>query len=172
MLLGCVVGIVRTMFFYTPEPLVLVAWGVLTLTFLGAAMPHRPRPMEPQTFAPICTDNRPLAHVRRRLDDRSRTPSGPDAPGDPKSMFNAFFVFVFYVACIAWTLDSRIGAAELAAREQSLRLECRLADLAEKLQSYWEPIARRASQARSRSDAADNAKSLSAASCGTVIDAA
>jgi hypothetical protein len=50
-------------------------------------------------------------------------------------MFNAFLVFVFYVACISWSLDSRIAAAELAAREQMLRIEYRLADLAERLKA-------------------------------------
>jgi hypothetical protein len=59
--------------------------------------------------------------------------SGMRAPADPKSTFGAFYVFVFYFACAIWSLENRIGRAELAAREQMLRLECRLADLAEKL---------------------------------------
>jgi len=55
---------------------------------------------------------------------------GIGKPSDPASLFHAFYVFVFYVTCIAWSLDNRIAAAELAAREQMLRIECRLADLA------------------------------------------
>jgi hypothetical protein len=55
-------------------------------------------------------------------------------PSDPKSTFDAFYVFVFYFACAVWGLDARIAIAELAAREQSLRIECRLADLADRLQ--------------------------------------
>jgi drug/metabolite transporter (DMT)-like permease len=53
---------------------------------------------------------------------------------DPKSLFDAFYVFVFYFACAVWGLEGRIATAELAAREQSLRIEYRLADLAERLQ--------------------------------------
>jgi hypothetical protein len=59
---------------------------------------------------------------------------GLRAPSDPKSLFGAFYVFVFYFACAMWALESRIAAAELASREQSLRIECRLADLAERMQ--------------------------------------
>jgi hypothetical protein len=54
-------------------------------------------------------------------------------PGNPKSLFDLFYLFVFYFACSMWNLDSRIQATELSAREQSLRLECRLADLADRL---------------------------------------
>jgi hypothetical protein len=59
---------------------------------------------------------------------------GLRAPSDPKSLFSAFYVFVFYFACAIWAVESRIAAAELSAREQSLRIECRLADLTERLQ--------------------------------------
>jgi hypothetical protein len=59
---------------------------------------------------------------------------GLRAPSDPKSLFGAFYVFVFYFACAIWAIESRIAAAELANREQSLRIECRLADLAERMQ--------------------------------------
>jgi hypothetical protein len=58
---------------------------------------------------------------------------GSQHPSDPASTFHAVFVFVFYVACLAWNIDGRIAAAELAAREQMLRIECRLADLSERL---------------------------------------
>jgi hypothetical protein len=53
---------------------------------------------------------------------------------EPKTLFDVFYVFVFYFACAMWGLETRITAAELAAREQSLRIECRLADIAERLQ--------------------------------------
>jgi hypothetical protein len=56
-------------------------------------------------------------------------------PDKPASMFNAFFIFVFYYACSEWAVQNRIAAAELAAREQMLRIECRLADLAERMGS-------------------------------------
>jgi hypothetical protein len=59
---------------------------------------------------------------------------GMNAPADPSSTFQVLFALVFYIACLFWNLDSRIGAAELAAREQMLRIEYRLANLAERLQ--------------------------------------
>lgn len=58
---------------------------------------------------------------------------GLSKPADSASMFNAFFVFVFYFACSEWAIQNRIAAAELAAREQMLRIECRLADLSEQV---------------------------------------
>jgi cation transport ATPase len=58
---------------------------------------------------------------------------GLQKPSDPASTFNALYVFTFYVACLAWSLERRIANAELAAREQSLRIEFRLADIAERL---------------------------------------
>ncbi|HXE55405.1 MAG TPA: hypothetical protein VN541_20440 [Tepidisphaeraceae bacterium] len=59
---------------------------------------------------------------------------GLRSPSAPKSLFGAFYVFVFYFACATWSLERRIASAELAAREQSLRVECRLADLVQRLQ--------------------------------------
>ena len=53
--------------------------------------------------------------------------------GNPKSTFDAFFVFVFLFVCAMWSLANRIAASEMAMKEQMLRLECRLADVAERL---------------------------------------
>jgi hypothetical protein len=53
--------------------------------------------------------------------------------GNPKSTFDAFFVFVFLFVCAMWSLANRITASEMTMKEQMLRLECRLADLAERL---------------------------------------
>jgi hypothetical protein len=53
---------------------------------------------------------------------------------DPKSLYGAFYVFVFYFACAVWSLDNRVKSTELAAREQMLRIECRLADLTDRIQ--------------------------------------
>jgi hypothetical protein len=58
---------------------------------------------------------------------------GVGASGNPASTFNAFFVFVFLFVCAVWGLANRITASEMAMKEQMLRLECRLADLAERL---------------------------------------
>ncbi len=59
---------------------------------------------------------------------------GLRSASDPKSLFGAFYVFIFYFSCAVWSLQARIAAAELTSREQSLRIEYRLADLAERLQ--------------------------------------
>ena len=59
---------------------------------------------------------------------------GLRSPSDPKSLFSAFYAFVFYFACAIWSIENRIASAELASREQSLRVEYRLADLAERLE--------------------------------------
>ena len=61
---------------------------------------------------------------------------GLRAPASPKSLFDVFFLFIFYFACSMWSLDSRIQASELSAREQALRLEYRIADLAERLENH------------------------------------
>ncbi len=58
---------------------------------------------------------------------------GLSAPSDPKSTFNAFYVFVFLVVCLGWSLYNHIYAAALANREQILRVECRLAELTEQM---------------------------------------
>jgi hypothetical protein len=63
---------------------------------------------------------RPLFYYLRRL----------AASSNPASTFDLLFVLTFAIVCTAWSLASRITAAELAARENSLRLELRLATLA------------------------------------------
>lgn len=58
---------------------------------------------------------------------------GTRAPSDPASTFWAVYVGVLLVACLGWSLSNRIDAARLDAREGMLRLESRLADIAERL---------------------------------------
>jgi hypothetical protein len=64
---------------------------------------------------------------------------GMHAPADPASTFGVLFVFTFAAVCTSWSIANRIAAAELSAREQALRLECRLADLAQRLPKYPSP---------------------------------
>ena len=52
---------------------------------------------------------------------------------NPRSTFDALFIFVFLFVCSVWSLANRITASEMAMKEQMLRLECRLADLSERL---------------------------------------
>ena len=59
---------------------------------------------------------------------------GTRSPENPSSSFTVLYALTFLVICIAWSLHNRIAAAELAAREQALRIECRLVDLAGRMQ--------------------------------------
>jgi hypothetical protein len=136
MLVALVVGtvlIVRNMFVYEVKPLVLASWVVLVAAFAATAYligrdlwrgKHSPK----AAFS--------IGHIFTFAAGTMTVASlliGLMEPTKPASMFNAFFLFVFYFACAEWRLQNRIAAAELAAREQMLRIECRLADLMERV---------------------------------------
>jgi hypothetical protein len=59
---------------------------------------------------------------------------GTRAPADPAASFGALYALTFLTICLGWSVHNRIASAELAAREQALRIECRLADLAGRMQ--------------------------------------
>jgi hypothetical protein len=59
---------------------------------------------------------------------------GMEAPSNPASTFGVLFMFVFLFVCGAWSLLNRIASAELSTREEMLRIECRLAEISERLQ--------------------------------------
>jgi hypothetical protein len=131
-LVVCAVLIVRNMFIYDVNALTLTSWATLAVAFSSAAYliardllrgKHSPK----SAFS--------IGHILNFAAGAITVCSlliGINKPGDPASMFNAFFVFVFYFACSEWAMQNRIAAAELAAREQMLRIECRLADLSER----------------------------------------
>lgn len=58
---------------------------------------------------------------------------GMSAASEPASTFHVLFALAFLIMCLFWSLDSRMAAAELASREQMLRLEYRLAELGDLL---------------------------------------
>jgi hypothetical protein len=60
---------------------------------------------------------------------------GMFTPADPKSTFGTLFMFAFLFVCGAWSLTTRIASAELTLREEMLRIECRIADITERLPS-------------------------------------
>lgn len=60
---------------------------------------------------------------------------GLQSASDPKSTFGLLYLFVFLSMCANWGFNNRISAAELKVREQILRVECRLADLADQLKN-------------------------------------
>ncbi len=134
-MLLCLAGIVWATLFYRPGPLILCGWVALAIGLAGASAViirdlwrRKHSTVSQLSIARILTVAAGILTVVALL-------KGMSAPSDPKAIFGAFYVFVFYFACVAWVLEARIAAAELASREQMLRIECRLADLAERLQS-------------------------------------
>lgn len=134
LLLVCTAGIVRNMFVYDPGPLTLIGWGTMAATFAYVSFLII-RDLWPRKHSP-----KSVFSISHALTFAAGTLTvvvlliGLQKPSDPASTFNALYVFVFYVACVEWSTQSRIAAAELAAREQMLRIECRLADIAGQLQ--------------------------------------
>jgi hypothetical protein len=131
-LLVCIGGILRNLFAYEAGPLVLVSWLVMGATCAWAAyfivrdlIGQRHSPKSAYSIAQALYFAGGAITVAALL-------AGFSDPANPASTFNAFFVFVFYFACGEWVTNNRIDAAELAAREQMLRIEYRLADLAER----------------------------------------
>jgi len=130
MLIVCVVLIVRNMFIYEVNALTLASWAVLAAAFSAAAYYIvrdlvRGKHSQKSVFS--------ISHILTLAAGAMTVATllmGLAEPSKPESMFSAFFAFVFYFACSEWAVHNRIVAAELAAREQMLRIECRLADLA------------------------------------------
>ena len=133
-LIVCTVLIIRNMFVFKVSALILASWATLAVAFASTAYlivrdlwrgKHSPK----SVFS--------ISHIMNLAAGAITVAAlliGISKPSDPASMFNAFFGFVFYFACSEWAVYNRIAQAELAAREQMLRIECRLADLAERMQ--------------------------------------
>ena len=132
-LLVMVVLIIGTDWLHVVSPLMLVAHGAMVVAFLWASKL-------------IIHDLRRRKHSRQSVLSIANLLTGAagtltvvalllgmSAPGDPKSLFGAFYVFVFYFACAIWSIENRIASAELAAREQALRIEYRLVELGERI---------------------------------------
>jgi hypothetical protein len=133
MLLACVILIVRADFIYHVGSFWLVGHVALAAAFLWCSglivrdlRKRRQSPKSTSAIANALTFAAAIITVAALM-------RGLRTPSDPKSLFSAFYVFVFYFACAIWSLERRIATAELSAREQSLRIECRLADLADRL---------------------------------------
>ncbi|HEY2585087.1 MAG TPA: hypothetical protein VGI81_04895 [Tepidisphaeraceae bacterium] len=134
LLMGCAILIVRADLVYHVRGLMLAGHVALAVAFVAAS-------------GLILRDLRKLKHSQKSVASISGILTlaagvltvvalliGLRSPSDPKSLFGAFYVFVFYFACAIWSIENRIASAELASREQSLRIEYRLADLAERLE--------------------------------------
>jgi hypothetical protein len=131
-LLVAAVALLRNLLVVEAEPLVKVGWLALLVGFSGAAFffardlwlrKHSKKSQFAITHL-MCGAAGMLTVVAMLR--------GMNAPAEPASTFQVLFALVFYIACLFWNLDSRISAAELAAREQMLRIEYRLAELAER----------------------------------------
>jgi len=128
-----VVALIHNLLMVEAEPLVRVGWLTMLLGFGGASFviardlwlkKHSKKSLFKVTHM-ICGAAGMLTAVALLR--------GMGAAGDPASTFHVLFALVFYIACLFWNLDSRIAASELAAREQMLRLEYRLAELGDLL---------------------------------------
>ncbi len=132
-LLTCTALIVRTAFVHPVGPLLLTGYAALALAFLWSSAlilrGLRTRRHSHQSVSSISGALTTAAGVITVV----ALMTGLRNPSDPKSLFGAFYVFVFYFACAIWALENRTKSAELASREQSLRIEYRLAELAEHL---------------------------------------
>jgi hypothetical protein len=127
-----ILALVHNILFVPASPIALSGWAILTAAFAYAAFliirdlregTHSPKAA--YSISKVIGGAAGILTVVALL-------MGAQKPADPASTFHAVFVCVFYVACLAWNIDGRIAAAELAAREQMLRIECRLADLSER----------------------------------------
>ena len=131
-LLACTAGLLRAMFVYSVGTPTMIGWVVLAGAFAYASL------LIVRDMWRGKHSHKSVRSIAGALTGAAGTLTvvalmlGLASPSDPKSTFNAFYVFVFYFACVAWALESRVVAAELATREQMLRIECRLADLAER----------------------------------------
>ena len=125
--------LVRAAIFNAVSNLLRAGCVVLVLSFLLAAgyivrdlLKRKHQPRSVSSIATILTGATGILTVIALL-------LGMRNSSDPKSLFGAFYVFISYFACAIWALQARIADTELVAREQSLRVEYRLADLAERL---------------------------------------
>jgi hypothetical protein len=118
---------------YEAKPLVLVSWVVMAVTFAWVAyLIIRDLVRKRHSPAALFSISQALFSAGGIITVAALIAGLSDA-ANPASTFNVMFVFVFYFTCTAWVLTNRIAGAELAAREQMLRIEYRLADLAERL---------------------------------------
>jgi hypothetical protein len=131
LLAGCTVMLVRNLLVVDAEPLARVSWGVMAIAFGWVAwLIARDMWRRTHTAASQLNAAKVLTAAAGTITAASLL-MGLSKSDEPSSLFSAFFVFVFYFACVHMSVENRIAAAELAAREQMLRIEYRLAALAE-----------------------------------------
>ena len=132
-LLGCAALIGRAMIFHPVGKLLTAGYVVIGAAFIWGAL------LIMRDMLKRRHSQKSVGSVAGALTAAAGTVTvvallmGLKNPSDPKSLFGAFYVFVFYFACVMWAIENRIKSAELAAREQGLRIEYRLADLAERM---------------------------------------
>lgn len=132
LLIGCTVMLVRNLLIVDAEPLARLAWAAMAIAFgwvawlIARDMLRRTHTASSKLgAAKILTAAAGTVTVISLM-------MGLSNPDDPASTFSAFFAFVFYFSCVHMSLENRIASGELAAREQMLRIEYRLAEIAER----------------------------------------
>jgi hypothetical protein len=134
-LLVAAFALLRNLLVVEAEPLAKVGWLALLIGFGGAAFLFaRDLWLKKHSKKSQFAISHLIAGAAGMLTVVTML-QGMSEPTDPASTFHVLFALVFYIACLFWNVDSRIGAAELAAREQMLRIEYRLADLAAQLKA-------------------------------------
>jgi CDP-diglyceride synthetase len=130
--LGCVV-LVRNLLVIDAKPTVQAGWLALLFGFAAACYPIArdlgQRKHSKKSLIKVTTYITTAAVLLTAM----AMIRGMSAASEPASTFHVLFALVFLVICQFWSLDSRMTAAELAAREQMLRLEYRLAELGDSL---------------------------------------
>jgi hypothetical protein len=130
-----VAALIHNLLIVEAEPLVQVGWLAMLIGFGGGAyLIARDLWLKKHSKKTLFAVTHLICGAAGMLTALTMV-RGMYAASDPASTFHVVFALVFYIACLFWNLDSRIGAAELAAREQMLRLEYRLAELADSLKT-------------------------------------
>lgn len=128
LILGCAV-LIRNLIVVDAKPAVQAGWLSLLIGFAAACYPIvrdlRQKKHSKKSLIAVTTYITTAAVLLTAM----AMIRGMSAASEPASTFHVLFALVFLIICQFWSLDSRMSAAELASREQMLRLEFRLAEL-------------------------------------------
>lgn len=132
LILGCAV-LIRNLIVVDAKPAVQAGWLALLVGFAAACIPiardlWRKKHSKKSLIA-VTTHISTAAGLLTAI----AMFRGMSAASEPASTFHVLFALVFLIMCLSWSLDSRMTAAELASREQMLRLEYRLAELGDQM---------------------------------------
>lgn len=130
--LGCAI-LVRNLLVVDAKPAVQAGWLALLVGFAAACIPIARDLWQKKHSKKLLIAVTTYIATAAGLLTGIAMFRGMSAASDPASTFHVLFALVFLILCQFWSLDSRMTAAELATREQMLRLEYRLAELGDSL---------------------------------------